>query len=475
MKPNIIIIFADDLGYGDVNCFNSERCKIPTPNINRLAEQGMMFTDAHASSAVCTPSRYSILTGRYSWRSRLQRGVMGYGEPLIAADRMTIAGMLKENGYHTAGFGKWHLGFGHSIPGDPDVRHERVEGLPLDTVIHDGPVTRGFDSYYWHKLFARVTPTPNWTMIENDTVVEKIGLPELLPRLTERGRGYLRERASSDQPFFMYWAPPVPHWPIVPTEEWRGRSGIGEYGDYVMALDGAVGELMAELEANGQDKDTLVIFSSDNGAARNHVEELEEIGHYGSAQFRGHKSDIWEGGHRIPLVVRWPGVVDPGTSTQQLTCLLDIMATCADILNVDLPDNTAEDSVSMLPVLQHNQPVERGAIVHHSFYGYFGIRKDRWKVAFAYGSGGFGLPREGTAMNEGLPPLQVYDMDGDEQESENMQEVQSEVIAEMRELLQRYVSDGRSTPGTKQNNDVPIIIEKQLDPDLDYGANGRMP
>ena len=324
-RPNIVFILADDLGYGDVHALNPQRGKIATPNLDRLAAQGMTFTDAHGGSSVCTPTRYGLLTGRYAWRSRLQRGVLdNYVTPLIAADRLTTPALLKQQGYHTACIGKWHLGFtieGADSTGGKKKKKAagagKLEGAPLGARTADGPTTRGFDFFYgFHH--ARMIKS----LFENDRVTEIVEPVDMLPKLARRAAGYVAERAKSGQPFFLYLALNSPHTPIVPSQEWRGKSGLGEYGDYVMETDWAAGEVLAALERAGVASNTLVFFASDNGCSpAAGIGRLEQQGHYPSAQFRGYKADIWDGGHRIPFIARWPGTIAAGSTNGQLVCL----------------------------------------------------------------------------------------------------------------------------------------------------------
>jgi arylsulfatase A-like enzyme len=463
-RPNIIYILADDLGYGDVQCFNPERGKIKTPSLDRLAEQGMAFTDAHAGASVCTPTRYGILTGRYAWRTRLQSGVLSkYDKPLIAPDRLTLPGVLKQQGYHTACIGKWHLGFTVDNKAEGDNREQslkdedRFAGAPLGSLTTNGPVTRGFDLFFgFHH--ARMMKS----LFENERVTRLIEPVDMLPTLTRRAAAYVEERAKTGTPFFLYFALNSPHTPIVPTKEWQGKSGLGDYGDFVMETDWAVGEVLAAVDQAGIAANTMVVFTSDNGCSpAAGVERLEQQGHYPSAQFRGYKADIWDGGHRIPFLVSWPGHVKPGSTSDQLTCLTDFMATCADLLGVKLPDNAGEDSVSILPALQGKarQPL-REAVVHHSIQGKFSIRQGPWKLELCAGSGGWGKPKDAQATNEGLPAVQLYNLADDIGERQNLASTRPEVVRQLTALLERYVAEGRSTPGAKQKNDAPVQIIK---------------
>lgn len=466
-KPNIVFILADDLGYGDVQRYNPERGKIPTPYIDRLAAEGMMFTDAHSTSSVCTPSRYSILTGRYNWRTRLQSGVLsGYSPPLIDANRLTVPALLKQHGYHTACIGKWHLGM--NIP--------RREPSPK---ITDGPTTRGFD--YFFGISASLDMPP-FAYIENDHFTEPLTTTktwqrtgpaaasfeavDVLPTLTQRAVDYITERATTKQPFFLYLALTSPHTPIVPSKEWQGKSPLGKYGDFVMQTDWTVGQVVAAIDRAGLRENTLVIFTSDNGCSKAaRIEELQQRGHYPSGPLRGSKSDIWDGGHRIPFIVRWPARVPAGSRCDQLVCQIDLMATCADILGVTLPPDAGEDSVSFLPLLtgQAKEPVRR-VLVHHSYYGVFALREEQWKLALCGGSGGWTPPSFGSPEAMALPQTQLYNMATDIGETNNLYAEQPERVTSMTQLLEKVVADGRSTPGPKQANDAPVEIRKKGKP-----------
>lgn len=464
-KPNIVYILADDLGYGDVHCLNPQRGKIRTPCLDKLASEGMVFTDAHSGSSVCTPTRYGVLTGRYAWRTRLQGGVLdGYVEPLIARDRLTVPGFLRQHGYHTACVGKWHLGFtieGADKTGKPDGAAKKgkvkSEGAPLGAVTPDGPLTRGFDSYFgFHH--ARMIGS----FFENDRVTQIVEPVEVLPKLVAHTRAHISEQARSGRPFFLYLALNSPHTPIVPSKEWQGKSGLGPYGDFVMETDWAVGEVLDALEKAGIDHNTLVLFTSDNGcspAAR--TSELEANGHFASGEFRGYKADIWEGGHRVPFLVRWPAKVQPGTSSSQLICHTDLMATTADILGVKLPETAGEDSFSLLPALlgKSEMPIH-AAVVHHSINGRFAIREQKWKLELCPGSGGWGKPGDATAMKDGLPPVQLYDLEKDIGEQTNLYAQNPEVVFRLKKILEETIANGRSNAGPTQANDVKVDLLK---------------
>ncbi|WP_309715050.1 arylsulfatase [Armatimonas sp.] len=461
-KPNIVYILADDLGYGDVQCLNPSRGKIKTPELDKLATQGMTFTDAHSGSSVCTPTRYGLLTGRYAWRTRLQSGVLDGTEdpPLIAASRLTVPAFLKQQGYTTAAIGKWHLGFTSTLPESVTASVQKKAGLPAGARIIESPTTRGFD-YFWGCSNARTMSG----LIENDKVIENIEPITMLPRLGQQAVRYVNEHASAakaGKPFFLYVPLTSPHTPIVPTKEWKGKSGLGDYGDFVMQTDAIVGEVLAALEKNGLAKNTLVVFTSDNGCSpAAGTEKLEAQGHFASAQLRGYKADIWDGGHRVPFFVRWPGKVAPGSKTTQLVCHTDLMATCAELLGVTLPDTAAEDSISWLPVLLgRGKGMPRESIVHHSIHGKFAIRQGSWKLEFCSGSGGWGKPGDPEAAKSGLPAVQLYDLSTDIAETKNLAAERPEVVAQLTKLLERTIAEGRSTPGAKQRNDISVVFQK---------------
>ncbi len=463
-KPNIVYILCDDLGYGDVHCLNPERGKIATPQCDKLAAQGMIFTDAHTSSSVCTPTRYGIMTGRYNWRTHLQSGVLhGYSEPLIAAERLTVPKLLKQHGYATGIIGKWHLGM--AIPnGEPSP------------VIPAGPTTRGFDYYFG---ISASLDMPPFAFIANDRFTEPLTTTkqwqrtgpaaasfeavDVLPTLTRKAVEYIGRQTKTGQPFFLYLPLTAPHTPIVPSKEWQGKSALGKYGDFVMETDWAVGEVMAALEKVGVTSNTLLILTSDNGCSKAAgIPAMQALGHYPSADMRGSKSDIFDGGHRVPFLVRWPERIKPGTRSDQTICLTDLMATCADLLGTKLPDNAGEDSVSILPALLGTDKAPlREAIVHHSINGSFAIRQGDWKLEFCADSGGWIAPTPGSEAAKSLPDTQLYNLRADLAEANNVHAENPELVARMTKLLEQFIATGRSTPGAKQANDAEISIRKK--------------
>jgi arylsulfatase A len=470
--PNIVYILADDLGYGDLSCFN-ERSKIHTTNIDALATDGMIFGDAHASSAVCTPSRYSILTGRYCWRSTLKGGVgNGYSPHLMEDGRSTVASYLKDHGYRTACVGKWHLGLDwcRSDGSFPASEGEVDYARP----IQNGPTTFGFD--YFFGISASLDMPPH-VYIEDDHVTalpdritgndsEKMFWREgptgsdffhsdVLPTLTRKATEYVLNSQGNESPFFLYFPLPAPHTPILPTAEFVGASGTNLYGDFVLQCDAVVGELMKAVESIGATDNTLFIFTSDNGCSpRADFQELALYNHNPSYVFRGHKADIYEGGHRIPLVARWPDTIPANSACDKIVCLADLHATCADFFGEALPDAVGEDSVSILPLLRGEEDEVREAIVHHSINGSFSIRKGKWKLELCAGSGGWSWPKP-TEIPEGAPEMQLYDMYEDIGERSNCIDSQPEIVAELKALLTEYVRHGRSTLGAKQPNTGP--------------------
>ena len=476
--PNIIYILCDDLGYGDVQALNPTRGKIKTPHIDRLAAQGMTFTDAHSGSSVCTPTRYGIMTGRYSWRSRLQSGVIGgFSPPLIAPGRLTVADFLRSQGYTTACLGKWHLGWDWAVKPNAAKKGAGNANIDYTAPIQRGPTSVGFDYYFGISASLDMAP---FVFIENERVtaipsVEKTFVrkgpaapdfeaEEVLPILARRAAVYVREKAAAPQrkPFFLYLPLNSPHAPILPTKEWRGKSGLGDYADFVMETDWAVGEVLAAVDAAGIADNTLVIFTSDNGCSPvAQIDKLEAQGHFPSAQYRGYKSDIWEGGHRVPFIVRWPARVTRGSRSDQTVCLTDFMATCAEVLGVKLPGNAAEDSISILPALvgQAKKPL-RDSVVNHSISGRFALRQGPWKLEIAPGSGGWGAPNDFEARAAGLPDIQLYDLSADPGETKNVQAEHPEIVARLRAVLEKTIADGRSTPGPKAVNDVAVTIDK---------------
>ncbi|MFT7033294.1 MAG: arylsulfatase A [Cyclobacteriaceae bacterium] len=477
-KTNIIFILADDLGYGDITAFN-ENSKIKTPHLDQLASEGMKFIDAHTSSSVCTPTRYGILTGRYNWRSTLKSSVLwGRSKALISKERTTVGKVLQSTGYHTAFIGKWHLGWNWNM--------DSLGTIDFSKKVEHSPNDVGFDYAYGHVASLDIPPyvyveNGMSTAIPTDSTVNKgkyswwrkgLTAPDfdhedVTPNFFRRGIKYIQERAKEDKPFFLYLALPSPHTPILPSKEWQGKSGLNPYADFMMMIDDYVGQLNQAVKEAGIEENTLIIFTSDNGcspAAK--IEEMTAKDHYPSYIYRGHKADIFEGGHRVPFIAKWPGRIQKGSMTDQTICTTDFTATCASIAGYNLQDTEAEDSYNLLPLFDQDK-IEgsfREATVHHSINGSFSLRKGDWKLIMCPGSGGWSFPRPGPdkELLATMPKIQLYNLKDDPAESKNLQAEQPQKIEELKSLLTKYIKDGRSTPGTAQQND-PIDKEwKQL-------------
>jgi arylsulfatase A len=485
-KPNLLIIYADDLGYGDVQCYNPERGKIPTPHIDKLASQGMRFTDGHSSSSVCSPSRYTLLTGRYHWRTRLQSGIVPlWGAPLIAPDRVTIGTLAKQHGYRTACIGKWHLGWEWPIPEDrAALFKEKPKGEATATEAHravwrevfsqpigGGPTTRGFDLYFGtdvpnHPPFCFIEkdrtigiPTeflPTRLVGNNQASIQGPALADwtlepILPALGDRATAFITDSAKKPEPFLLYLPLTSPHTPLSVNEAWKGKSGLNLFADFVMETDAVVGRILEALEKSGAADNTLVLFTADNGCAPYiGISDLEKMGHYPSGPLRGAKADAWEGGHRVPFIVRWPGQVQSGSVCDQLVQQSDLIATFAEVLGTPLPDNAGEDSVSLMSLLKGgDQPVRKNA-VSTSIGGTPALRSGTWKYIPAPGSGGWG---KGGDQSQ---PVQLYNLADDLGETKNLAAAMPEKVGEMKVLLEKLITDGRSTPGAAQKNDVEV-------------------
>jgi arylsulfatase A-like enzyme len=465
-KPNIVLILADDLGYGDVSALNKDS-KIQTPNLDKFVRQGVTFGDAHSGSSVCSPTRYGILTGRYSWRSSLKSGVLnGYSKALIPPDRLTIASLLKQNGYSTACIGKWHLGW------QWNNIEKGIDQVDFSKPIKNGPTTVGFDHFYG---ISASLDMPPYVYVKNDMPTalpdretSNTGMQmwrkgptgsdfthdDCLPNLTRRASEYIRSHAASGQPYFLYFPMTAPHTPILPSAEFRGKSGLNPYADFVLMVDWAVSQVMQAIKESGMEENTLVIFTSDNGcspAAK--IEDLKALGHSPNYIFRGMKADLFDGGHHIPLMMQWPGKIKPHW-VDQTVCLTDFLATFSSLTGYQLKSNEGEDSYNLLPLLLHPdyQQTVREATVHHSIKGSFTIRKGDWKLLLSPGSGGWSSPKPGPEEN-GLPKVQLYNMKTDIAETTNLYLKFPDKVAELKALMTKYVREGRSTPGQAQKND----------------------
>jgi len=486
--PNIVYILVDDLGYGDLGCYNPDS-KIPTPRLDRLASEGMRFTDAHSPSSVCTPTRYALLTGRYAWRTRLQRNVLGpWDKPLIAPDRLTVGKLLQRHGYTTACIGKWHLGQNYvTTDGKPPIGGTRnaLSNVDFTKSINESPITKGFDHY-----FGTIVPNyPPYCFIENDRTVGIPSLPatggnfnipglmvpgwkleDILPELTSRSIKWITDSAKAKKPFFLYLSLTSPHYPIVPAPEFMGSTKVDAYGDFVHQTDWVIGQVMDALERNGVVENTLVIFTSDNGAEITGevnpgvYDRVQKSAHRSSGELRGAKRDAWEGGHRVPFIARWPGKIQAGTVSDETMCHVDFIATVAAILGEQLPDNAAEDSVNVLPVLLGERltaPV-REATVHHSAQGKFAIRKGDWVFIDAPSgddNGRHGEPqwlKDERGYTQHPHRGELFNLREDLAQRHNRYAEKPELVHDLKTLLEKYINEGRSTPGTPQQNDVSI-------------------
>ncbi|MCH8048063.1 MAG: arylsulfatase [Planctomycetes bacterium] len=461
--PNIVFILADDMGYGDPGCYNPES-KIPTPNIDSLARDGMRFTDAHSPSAVCSPTRYGVLTGRYSWRTRMKRGVLGgYSRALIDPKRVTVASFLKQHGYATGCVGKWHLGLGSAAKTD------------YTKPLTPGPNSLGFD--YFFGIPASLDMTP-YVFVRNERVValptEKIagsgmrrkggggfwrggGIApgfrhiDVLPTCSQEAVKFIEGQAdrAAVKPFFLYFPLSAPHTPWMPTKEFVGKSGAGPYGDFTAQVDWTVGQVVEALKRTKQFDNTLLIVTSDNGAHWLPT-DIKKFGHRANGQLRGQKADIHEGGHRVPFIARWPGNIKPGTTSDQTICHTDLLATVAAVIGEKLPNGAGPDSYNILPALvgeAKDRPI-REATVHHSVSGMFAIRQGPWKLVLGRGSGGFTAPRV-IKPKPGEPKGQLYHLGDDPGEKKNVYLEKPEVVKRLTTLLKRYRTEGHSRPTEK--------------------------
>ena len=487
-RPNIVYILADDLGYGDVGCYNPAS-KLPTPNIDRLSGEGVRFTDAHSPSSVCTPSRYALLTGRYAWRTRLQRNVIGpFAPPLIAESRLTVPKLLRAQGYATACIGKWHLGWGWPRPG-ADGKRDFTRPIP------NGPTARGFDLYFG----TDIPNFPPYCFLENDRTVgipsvaaplarDAFNIPgpmvpgwrlvDVLPGLERRAVAYVEsaaQDAKQGKPFFLYLPLTSPHYPVVPSADFKGKSRAGVYGDYVLQTDHVVGKVLDALKSSGVADNTLVIFTSDNGpevSGEVHpgvYDRIKEFGHASMGPLRGAKRDAWEGGHRVPFIVRRPGKARAGGTCDETVCHVDLMATLAAWFDVKLPADAGEDSVNILPALlgEERKAPLREATVHHTGQGNFAIRRGDWVLIFAPSGDDnrkqgepawFRKDRGYTAHSE---VGELYNLAADPTQKHNLYASESAKVKELTALMERYVAEGRSTPGPRQKNDVDITWDKR--------------
>ena len=460
--PNVVLIMADDMGFGDVRTLNPNS-RIPTPHLDELAASGMTFRDAHTPSSVCTPTRYGLLTGRYCWRSRLKRGVLnGFGSPLIEDGRATIASFLQTQGYHTGIVGKWHLGLDYARNANgpqSDIDYAKpVRGGPTDCGFDFSfiiPASLDFPPYVYIKD-GQVTQPPTLTQaaqafpgfIRRGPRSPDFVMESCLDRLLEQATGYINRRAQSKRPFFLYFPLTAPHKPVLPHPRFRNTTPLGPYADFVTQVDWTVGRILQTLAASHAAKNTIVIYTSDNGSymyRRNEpgfvdhvrdasVQAYRPEHHTANGRLRGTKADIWEAGHRVPFLVRWPGVVRRGSQCNQTVCLTDIFATLAEVLNQQLPVDSGPDSFSFLALLrEQGRAAPRPPVIHHSAAGMFAIRQGPWKLILGNGSGGREQPR-GKPFTR---PYPLYDMQNDLSEKMDCSKQYPETVKRLEALFQQ--------------------------------------
>ena len=474
--PNIVIIYADDMGYGDLNCQNPDS-KIPTPNLNQLASEGMRFTDAHSSSGICSPSRFALLTGSYHWRR--QHGIVGaFGKPFFKDSDITLPQLLKTKGYTTACIGKWHLGWDWEFKNKPSAEVEQwghkakyylPEDLDWDKAVAGGPLDRGFDYYFGDGTIN----FPPYAWMENDRLLQvptetmdihNVGYEtkegfwefrpgpkvkdwnpyEVLPTLTEKTVEWIKEQ-SDNKPFFLYFALPSPHAPIIPNDEFDGLSQAGGYGDFIVQTDWVAGQVLNALKEKGLEDNTIIIFSADNGTESYAWERAEKYGHFSMGNFRGLKRDVWEGGHHVPFIIRWPGQIEAGSISNELISQIDIMATLASITGIELPEHAAPDSYDFLPLLlgeEYHSPL-REVLIHNTNEAIWGIRSGDWLYINNHTGGLRELPesfKELTGYTDFNTPAILFNMKDDPEQRVNLYERYPEKITELDKLLQEYRS-----------------------------------
>ncbi len=482
LHPNIVFILADDLGYGDIGCYGA--AKVRTPNIDRLAREGRRFIDAHTPASVCTPSRYNLLTGRYSWRTWAKTSCVWSSDPLLIDDgRLTVPALLKRHRYTTACIGKWHLGFGR--PGEEGW--DDVYGPDYNRPLKPGPLEVGFDYFFGiphvgqfphvfirnHEIIGRgaedriklvLDPkkegyhlpylerpregsTPGHTFEGTDAFCYEH--EDLAIRLTKEAVAWIDQRAGKQEPFFLYFAHRNVHGPIKPNPRFLGTSEIGIYGDFIHELDWSIGQVLDALNRQGLADNTIVCFSSDNGAVEKGYKPTDSVnygGHRANGPWRGQKTEVYEGGHRVPLIVRWPNHIQPGSESSQLVALTDVLATVAELMDDKLPTDAGEDSFSFLPALLDRKPARpvRTAIVNDSDTGEMSIRKGPWKLILAQHGGGISGGWGKKEYDPSLPPGQLYRLDQDPMESTNLYVSHPEKVAELKQLFERIRQSGRS-------------------------------
>jgi len=478
--PNILILYADDLGYGDLGCYNPDS-KIPTPNLDELSATGVRFTDGHSSSGICTPSRYALLTGRHHWR-KFHGIVNAFGESAFDAERLTLPEMLREKGYATAAIGKWHLGWDWAAIRKRDAQQSGEgrrkfwgpEAFDWSQSIPDGPLAHGFDHYFGDTVINfppycwieddRVTSAPDILMDTSLFKPIKEGNWEFrpgpmvtgwdpynnIPTTTQRGVEYIHAQTDTDKPFFLYFAWPSPHAPIIPNDAFDGASEAGPYGDFVTETDASAGQLLKALEESGQAENTIVVFSADNGPEKYAYARDANFDHWSAYPLRGLKRDIYEGGHRVPFLIRWPGVTEAGATSESLVSQIDLMATFADALEFELPDDQAHDSHSLLPLLQGAVDGVRDTHIHNTYEGQWAIRHEDWVLVDhkdGYRSGrvaDWETKHKYPADDD--QPAELYNLTEDLGQRHNLASRYPERVENLRQLLTEIRERGHSAP-----------------------------
>lgn len=475
--PNIVILYADDLGFGDLGCYNADS-KIPTKHLDRLAAEGMRFTDGHSSSGICTPSRYAMLTGRHHWRDF--HGIVGaLGASVFKPERLTLPEMLKEKGYSTAAIGKWHLGWDWDALRRPAETKGKKNSIHFDAFdwskqIPDGPLAHGFDHYFgdtvinfppygWirddkmEKAPDTMMDTALWKTIKEGRwecrpgpMVSDWDPYQNIPKTTAEAVSFVGKASKGDAPFFLYFAFPSPHAPIIPNDEFDGRSKAGAYGDFVVETDDACGRILAAIEAAGKKDNTVVIFTADNGPEKYAYARDEKFDHWSSHPLRGLKRDIYEGGHHVPFIVRWPGITKPGSTSDALVSQIDIMATLASAIGATLPDDAAEDSHDLLPLLKGQRSTVRATHIHNTKANSYAIRQGDWVLID--GKSGYisGRDKNWEAKRDypadDKQPTELYNLKSDIGQKHNLAAKEPDRVKAMQALLKKIRDQGHSAP-----------------------------
>ncbi len=475
--PNIVIIYADDMGYGDLGIQNSDS-NIPTPHLDQLAREGMRLTDGHSSSGICTPSRYALLTGQYHWR-KFHHIVRSWEGSVFEPAQLTLPEMLQNQGYRTACIGKWHLGWDWSAirkPGAKPTGPKNRPTWPADAfdwskTIPDGPLDHGFDYYFGDD----VPNFPPYTWIENDRVTAPPTVPytpnprptegaaegrpgpmvedwrqdQVMPTLTKKVVEWINQQKDLDKPFFLYFPWTSPHAPIVPTQEYQGTTSAGPYGDFMHQSDAVAGQVLQALDDSGFRDNTLVIFTADNGPERYAYDRIRNYDHRSMGPLRGLKRDIWEGGHRVPFIVRWPGQVAAGSVSDGLISQIDLMATIAEIVGYQLPETAADDSHSQLPLLKGTGPSARQSHVHNTYQDHYAIRDGQWLLVDAPSGKVSATPQWFNDQNgyvKNTLPGALYDLSKDIAERNNLYAKHPDTVAALRQLLAQTRERGEVRP-----------------------------